>query len=345
MQNRGRFDDTLDAAGAMTLQASETARQRSETDLAAGRAVLETESAALAALASALDEKFVAAIDLLGGGHGRIIVTGMGKSGHIARKIAATFASTGTPAIFVHPAEASHGDLGMVTRSDVVLALSNSGETNELNDILEHAGRFRIPLIAIVGRAGSTLAERAEVALVLPEAEEACPNGMAPTTSTTMAMALGDALAVAMMRRTGFTGIDFKMLHPGGNLGSRLRTVGDLMHTGDDVPLIGSDTQMDRALIEMTARSFGCVGVTGSDGTLVGIVTDGDLRRHMGADLLSQNVVDIMTANPKIVAPRRLAAEALWIMSTNAITSLFVVEDDRPVGILHLHDCLRAGIA
>ncbi len=345
MQNRGRFHETIGAVGAVTFSASETAQERGDTDLVAGRAVLETESTALAALAQSLDGNFVAAVDLLGSGHGRVIVTGMGKSGHVARKIAATFASTGTPAIFVHPAEASHGDLGMVTRSDVVLALSNSGETAELNDILEHAGRFRIPLVAIVGRTGSTLAERADVALVLPDAEEACPNRMAPTTSTTMAMALGDALAVTMMRRSGFTGIDFKMLHPGGSLGSRLRTVGDLMHSGDDVPLIASDSRMDQALIEMTARSFGCVGVTGSDGALIGIVTDGDLRRHMGADLLAKSVVDIMTANPKIVAPRRLAAEALWIMSTNAITSLFVVEEQRPVGILHLHDCLRAGIA
>lgn len=335
----------MDTVEPVALPTEVPAHRHGESDIAAGRAVLNTESAALTALSEALDDNFVAAADLLSGGHGRVIVTGMGKSGHVAHKIAATFASTGTPAVFVHPAEASHGDLGMVTRSDVVLALSNSGETAELNDIIEHAGRFRIPLIAIVGRAGSTLAERADVALVLPDAEEACPNRMAPTTSTTMAMALGDALAVALMRRSGFTGIDFKMLHPGGSLGSRLRTVGDLMHSGDDMPLIGADARMDQALIEMTTRSFGCVGVTGADGALVGIVTDGDLRRHMNTDLLSRKVADIMTADPKVVAPRRLAAEALWTMSTNSITSLFVVEDGQPVGILHLHDCLRAGIA
>jgi len=335
----------MDTIETVTLPPDEPASRHGVNDIAAGRAVLDTESSALAALSEALDDNFVAAADLLGSGHGRVIVTGMGKSGHVGHKIAATFASTGTPAIFVHPAEASHGDLGMVTRSDVVLALSNSGETAELNDIVEHAGRFRIPLVAIVGRAGSTLAERADVALVLPDAPEACPNRMAPTTSTTMAMALGDALAVTLMRRSGFTGIDFKMLHPGGSLGSRLRTVGELMHKGDDVPLIPSDGRMDQALIEMTTRSFGCVGVTGAKNELIGIVTDGDLRRHMGDELLSQKVVDIMTADPKVVAPRRLAAEALWIMSTNSITSLFVVDNGRPVGILHLHDCLRAGIA
>jgi arabinose-5-phosphate isomerase len=345
MQNRGRFHEDMDAAEAVTLPPVDPARGDGVDDIAAGRMVLETESTALAALSEALDNNFVAAVDLLGGGHGRVIVTGMGKSGHVAHKIASTFASTGTPALFVHPAEASHGDLGMVTRSDVVLALSNSGETAELNDIVEHAGRFRIPLVAIVGKAESTLAEQADVALVLPDAPEACPNRMAPTTSTTMAMALGDALAVALMRRSGFTGIDFKMLHPGGSLGSRLRTVADLMHKGEDMPLIAADRAMDEALIEMTARSFGCVGVTAADGSLIGVVTDGDLRRHMGAGLLSKKVVDIMTADPKVVAPRRLAAEALWTMSTNSISSLFVVEDGQPVGILHLHDCLRAGIA
>jgi arabinose-5-phosphate isomerase len=345
MQNRGRFREDLDPVDGVTLPPVEPTRHDPIDDIAAGRAVLETESAALTALSDALDDLFVAAVDLLGSGHGRVIVTGMGKSGHVAHKIAATFASTGTPAIFVHPAEASHGDLGMVTRSDVVLALSNSGETAELNDIVEHAGRFRIPLVAIVGRAGSTLAEQADIALVLPDAPEACPNRMAPTTSTTMAMALGDALAVALMRRAGFTGIDFKMLHPGGSLGSRLRTVADLMHKGDDVPLIGADRGMDEALIEMTARSFGCVGVIDANGALMGIVTDGDLRRHMGAGLLAKKVTDIMTTDPKVVASRRLAAEALWTMSTNSISSLFVVDDGRPVGILHLHDCLRAGIA
>jgi len=325
--------------------AEDRAASPSVDDIAVARGVLETEAKAVAALADRLDDRFVAALDRLAGASGRVIVTGMGKSGHVARKIAATLASTGTPALFVHPAEASHGDLGMVTRADVVLALSNSGETAELNDIIEHASRFRIPLIAIVGRAPSTLADRADVALVLPEMPEACPNGMAPTTSTTMALALGDALAVALMRRSGFTGVDFKLLHPGGSLGSRLRTVADLMHGADEMPLVAADAAMDQAILEMSAKSFGCVGVVDGGGALIGIITDGDLRRNMAGDLLARPAAEVMTANPKVVGPRRLAAEALWIMSTRSITSLFVVEDARPIGILHLHDCLRAGIA
>ena len=312
-------------------------------DIAAGRRVLETEAEALARLAETLDERFAEAVDLLAAAKGRVVTTGMGKSGHIARKIAATFASTGKPAMFVHPAEASHGDLGMVTGGDAVLALSNSGETAELNDIVEHAGRFAIPLVAIVGRPESTLVSHADVALVLPDMPEACPNGMAPTTSTTMALALGDALAVAMVVRSGFTGIHFRLLHPGGSLGTRLRTVADLMHCADEVPLVGMSTRMDEALIVMTAKSFGCIGVVDDGGVLVGIITDGDLRRHMEPALLSRTTGEIMTPRPKVIAPRQLAAEALWIMSNRAITSLFVVEDGRPVGILHLHDCLRAG--
>jgi arabinose-5-phosphate isomerase len=328
-----------------TDNADSVSRGSSVDDIAAGRAVLTAESEALAALADDIDQDFGRAVDLLSTVEGRVIVTGMGKSGHIARKIAATFASTGTPAVFVHPAEASHGDLGMVASGDLVLALSNSGETAELNDIVEHAGRFRIPLIAIIGRGDSTLGDSADVALVLPNMPEACPNGMAPTTSTTMTLALGDALAVALMKRSGFTGIDFKLLHPGGSLGSRLRKVSDLMHGEDQMPLIDIDGRMDDALIEMTAKSFGCVGVIDGDGALAGVITDGDLRRHMGGDLLVLPVRDVMTADPKVVVPRRLAAEALWIMSTRSISSLFVVEDGRPVGILHMHDCLRAGIA
>jgi arabinose-5-phosphate isomerase len=328
-----------------TDNADSVSRGSSVDDIAAGRAVLTAECEALAALADDISQDFGRAVELLSTAEGRVIVTGMGKSGHIARKIAATFASTGTPAVWVHPAEASHGDLGMVASGDLVLALSNSGETAELNDIVEHAGRFRIPLIAIIGRGGSTLGDSADVALVLPNMPEACPNGMAPTTSTTMTLALGDALAVALMKRSGFTGIDFKLLHPGGSLGSRLRKVSDLMHGEDQMPLIDIDGRMGDALIEMTAKSFGCVGVIDADGALAGVITDGDLRRHMGGDLLALPVRDVMTADPKVVVPRRLAAEALWIMSTRSISSLFVVEDGRPIGILHMHDCLRAGIA
>jgi len=315
-------------------------------DIAAARRVLDIEAQALRKLAESLDDDFSRALDLLASARGRVVTTGMGKSGHVARKIAATLASTGTPAMFVHPGEASHGDLGMITRDDAVLALSNSGETAELDDIVEHAARVHIPLVAIVGRAGSTLAQRAAVALVLPSAPEACPNGMAPTTSTTMALALGDALAVALVDRSGFTGDAFRMLHPGGSLGARLRTVRDLMHGGERMPLVGPDTAMSDALIEMTAKSFGCVGVVdATDGRLVGLITDGDLRRHMAPALLARRAGEVMTAAPKVIAPSHLAAEALWIMSNCAITSLFAVEDGRPVGILHLHDCLRAGIA
>jgi arabinose-5-phosphate isomerase len=341
----------LSQAGTTALDSLATepvAEPAARDDIAQARRVLGIEAAALARLADSLDGSFARALDLLASarGRGRVVTTGMGKSGHVARKIAATLASTGTPAIFVHPAEASHGDLGMVTGDDVVLALSNSGETAELNDIIEHAGRFHIPLVAIVGRAGSTMATRASVALVLPDAPEACPNGMAPTTSTTMALALGDALAVALVHRSGFTGADFRKLHPGGSLGARLRTVRDLMHVDARMPLVGPDAAMSEVLIEMTAKSFGCVGVVGEPGgRLLGIITDGDLRRHMEPALLSRRADAIMTPDPKVIAPRKLAAEALWIMSTGKITSLFVVEDQRPVGILHLHDCLRAGIA
>ena len=341
----------MSQAGTTALDGTATQSVADSTvgdDLAQARRVLGIEAAALTRLADSLDADFARALDLLASarGRGRVVTTGMGKSGHVARKIAATLASTGTPAIFVHPAEASHGDLGMVTAEDVVLALSNSGETVELNDIIEHAGRFHIPLVAIVGRAGSTMATRATVALVLPDAPEACPNGMAPTTSTTMALALGDALAVALVHRSGFTGADFQKLHPGGSLGARLRTVRDLMHGGERMPLVGPDTAMSDALIEMTAKSFGCVGVVdAADGRLIGLITDGDLRRHMAPELLARRAGDIMTREPKVIAPTHLAAEALWIMSSRAITSLFAVEDGRPVGILHLHDCLRAGIA
>lgn len=312
--------------------------------VAAGRRVLETEAAALRRLARALDGRFEAAVETIARTAGRVMTTGMGKSGHVARKIASTLASTGTPAGYVHPAEARHGDLGMIAPRDTVLALSNSGETAELNAIVEHAGRHGIPLVAIVGRAGSALADRADVALVLIDAPEACPNGLAPTTSTTMALALGDALAVALMERAGFTGTAFRLLHPGGSLAARLTTVADLMHEGEAVPLVGPDTAMSDAVMEMTARSFGCVGIVDGGGRLRGIVTDGDLRRHMAADLLSRRAADVMTPEPWTVAPDCLAAEALFIMSTRKITALFVVNDGRPVGILHSHDCLRAGL-
>ena len=318
------------------------------TDLDVARSVLATEAAGLRALASGLTDSFGRAVDLLATALGRVVVSGMGKSGHVARKIAATLASTGTPALFVHPAEASHGDLGMIVPGDVLLALSNSGETPELADLVRHARRFALPLVAITACADSTLARAADLTLVLPRASEACPMGLAPTTSTVMQMALGDALAVALLTRRGFTVADFRRIHPGGRLGARLTRVRDLMHVDDAVPLGGPDLAMDAALLRMTEKRFGCLGVTGPDGRLIGVVTDGDLRRHMGPGLLSRSVGEIMTADPQTISADALAAEALHAMNARArpITSLFVTgREGRPIGILHIHDLLRAGVA
>ena len=316
--------------------------------LEVARVVLRTEAAGLQALAACLDDSFARAVELLAAATGRVVVSGMGKSGHVARKIAATFASTGTPALFVHPAEASHGDLGMIVPGDAVLALSNSGETAELADLVAHSRRFALPLVAITARPGSALATEADIALALPRAAEACPMGLAPTTSTTMQMALGDALAVALLTRRGFTEADFLRFHPGGRLGTRLRRVRDLMHSGDAVPLAPPDTAMDRALLVMTEKRFGCLGVVDAAGRLVGIVTDGDLRRSMGPDLLSRQVREIMTSPPRTITPDALAVEALHAMNARGrpITTLFVVDQrGSPLGILHVHDLLRAGLA
>ncbi len=317
-------------------------------DLDVGRSVLATEAAGLRALAAGLDDSFTRAVSLLAAVTGRVVISGMGKSGHVARKVAATFASTGTPALFVHPAEASHGDLGMLVAGDAVLALSNSGETAELADLVSHTRRFAIPLVAVTARVGSSLAKAADVALLLPVAAEACPMGLAPTTSTTMQIALGDALAVALLTRRGFTAADFRRFHPGGKLGARLRRVRDLMHSGEAVPLAGPGLPMDRALLLITQKHFGCLGVTGADGRLAGIVTDGDLRRAMGPDLLSRRVEEIMTLAPRTIGPDALAAEALHVMNARErpITALFVIDaQGMPIGILHIHDLLRAGVA
>ena len=317
-------------------------------DLDTARRVLVLESEALTALADSLDDKFAQAVSVLAATSGRVVVSGMGKSGHVARKIAATFASTGTPALFVHPAEASHGDLGMIVPGDAVLALSNSGEAPELADLISHAKRFGLPLVGITGRPGSTLARAASVPLLLPKAPEACPMGLAPTTSTTMQIALGDALAVSLMNRRGFTAADFRVFHPGGKLGARLQRVRDLMHDKAELPLAAPETRMDAAIIAMTARRFGCLGIQDPDGRLLGIITDGDLRRSLeaGNTLLSRTAADVMTRAPRTVRPDTLAAEALHEMNTRAITILFVVdEENRPVGILHIHDLLRAGVA
>ncbi len=313
--------------------------------LDSARRVLRLEAAGIEALSRSLGDEFAGAVDLLGRVTGRVIVSGMGKSGHIATKIAATLASTGTPASFVHPAEASHGDLGMITGTDAVIALSNSGETTELADLVTYAKRFTIGLIAITGRRKSTLAEAADVVLVLPDTPEACPMGLAPTTSTTVMLALGDALAVAMLERKGFSGDDFHVLHPGGKLGRRLLKVAAIMHTGDALPLVREDEPMSEALIVMSVKSFGCAGVVDAEGALCGLITDGDLRRHMAPDLLSRRTANVMTPHPKTIRPDALASEALGFMNGRNITSLFVVADERPVGIIHIHDCLRAGIA
>jgi arabinose-5-phosphate isomerase len=317
-------------------------------DLESARRVLHLESEGLKSLANSLDGAFSRALDALGGTTGRVVVTGMGKSGHVARKIAATMASTGTPAFFVHPAEASHGDLGMIAAGDAILALSNSGETAELADLVQYAKRHKIPLVSITGRATSSLAQAADVSLVLPVAEEACAITHAPTTSTTSTMALGDALAVALLERRGFSADDFRVLHPGGRLGKRLLKVADIMHGGDELPLIAATASMSEALLTMTAKSFGCIGIVDGDGRLAGIITDGDLRRHMSPDLLDRRTDEIMTANPRTIGPNALASEAVHMMNNRPrgpITSLFVVDGGRPAGIVHIHDCLRAGVA
>jgi len=316
-------------------------------DIEVAKTVLRTEATALKALAAGLDDRFSRAVSLLGGIAGRVVVSGIGKSGHVARKVAATLASTGTPSLFVHPAEASHGDLGMVVAGDAVLALSNSGETTELADLVAHTRRFGLPLVGITGRAGSALARASDVVLLLPATPEACPMGLAPTSSTTMQMALGDALAVALLTRRGFTSADFRRFHPGGKLGARLTQVRDLMHSGEALPLAGPATPMDAALLLMNEKRFGCLGVVDAGGKLVGIVTDGDLRRAMGPTLLERRVGEIMTAAPRTIRPEALAVEALHDMNLGArpITSLFVVEAGLPVGILHIHDLLRAGVA
>ena len=314
--------------------------------LETARRVIATEAQGLADLRDALDDSFAIAVDLILKATGRVIVSGMGKSGHIARKIAATLASTGTPASFVHPAEASHGDLGMITEGDVALVLSNSGETPELSDIIAHTRRFSIPLIGVASKPGSTLLRQADVALALPASAEACGTGIVPTTSTTMTLALGDALAVALMEHRHFTPEHFRTFHPGGKLGAKLLKVRDLMHAGDAIPLVREDTPMSDALLVMSQKGFGVAGVTCTDGRLAGIVTDGDLRRHM-AGLLDRTAAEVMTRTPQTVDPDSVAEKAVALMKERKITCLFVLPadgDGRPAGILNIHDCLRAGV-
>ncbi|HML30906.1 MAG TPA: KpsF/GutQ family sugar-phosphate isomerase [Hyphomicrobium sp.] len=288
---------------------------------------------------------FEDAVNRLKSVNGRVIVTGIGKSGHVAQKIAATFASTGTPAFFVHPSEASHGDLGMITQADIIVAFSWSGETVELKPIITYSRRFAVPLIAITSQTNSALGEQADIVLQLPRVNEACPHGLAPTTSTTIQLALGDSLAIALLDARGFTAHDFKIFHPGGSLGANLKYVSDVMHQGERMPLIASGAPMADALVAMTQKSFGCVGVTDTEGKLIGVITDGDLRRHMGPNLLQVNVNEVMTAKPKTIAPTLLASAALELINSSRITALFVVEKQKPLGIVHVHDLLRAGVA
>lgn len=314
--------------------------------LAAARRVIQTEAEALGLLAQSLDASFARAVELMLSAKGRIIISGMGKSGHIGRKIAATLASTGTPAQFVHPAEASHGDLGMISESDVVLMLSNSGETPELADIIAYTRRFGIPLIGVASRPELTLLKASDVALVLPRAPEACGTGIVPTTSTTMTLALGDALAVALMEHRRFTPEDFREFHPGGKLGAQLSRVSDLMHKGDALPLVAEGTPMGDALLTISQKGFGVVGVTDDAGRLAGIVTDGDLRRHMDG-LLSHKAAEVMTKSPRTIAPDALAQEAVALMNAKKITCLFVVDPNgngAAEGLIHIHDCLRVGL-
>ncbi len=320
-----------------------------DTAIASALRTVTTEMNGLSALSAALEnglaEPFAKAVDLIGGIAGRVIVTGVGKSGHIGSKIAATLASTGTPAFFVHPAEANHGDLGMIATDDAIIALSWSGESAELKGIVAYARRFAIPLIAITAGTESALAREASAVIALPRVAEACPHGLAPTTSTLMQLVVGDALAVALLEARGFTPDHFRTFHPGGKLGASLIKVGEIMHTGSQLPLVRLGTGMRDAILEISQKGFGCVGVVSQDGLLKGIITDGDLRRHMEGDLLSRTVDEVMTSNPKSVEPDVLAGSVLQTINASSITTIMVVEDGRPVGIVHLHDLLRLGAA
>jgi len=310
---------------------------------------LDLECEGLQALRATLDqqlkEPFRVAVTTLAAAKGRVIVTGIGKSGLVGQKIAATFASTGTPAFFVHASEASHGDLGMITPEDAIVAISWSGENAELRNIVTYSRRFKVPLIAITSRADSALAKQSDVVLELPRAKEACPHGLAPTTSTTMQLALGDCLAIALLESKGFTAHDFKVFHPGGSLGANLKFVADVMHSGEQLPLVTEGKIMSEALVIMTQKSFGCLGVVDARGRFVGMITDGDLRRHMGPELLSARVQDIMTKKPNTLSPGMLASAALERINSLKRTQMFVVDKGKPVGVVHVHDLLRAGVA
>ena len=332
-----------------TPERATVAKADASAFIASALRTLDAEREGIAALAAAmsdtLGQSFIAAVEKIGAARGRIIVTGMGKSGHIARKIAATLASTGSPAFFVHAAEASHGDLGMITSDDIMLVLSWSGETEELKDLIAYSRRFQIALIAMTVNADSSLGKAADVVLALPAAREACPHNLAPTTSSLMQLALGDALAIALLESRGFTALDFGVLHPRGKLGAALKFVRDMMHTDAAMPLIRRGALMSEAIVEMTAKGFGCVAVTDAAGKLAGIITDGDLRRHMSPDLLQMNVDAVMTTSPVVVRPDQLAGEALQLLNALKKQALIVVDAGKPIGIINFHDLLRAGVA
>jgi arabinose-5-phosphate isomerase len=327
----------------------ELSRAQDQELIGSGLRALQMEANGVDALAAAMQNglrsAFIAAADMIRNARGRVVTSGMGKSGHVAHSLAATLSSTGTPAMFVHPAEAGHGDLGMITVDDVIMALSWSGETVELKNLIDYSRRFRIGLIAMTSEGASTLAQAADVALVLPQAREACPHNLAPTTSSVMQLALGHTLAIALLESRGFTPLDFRILHPGGRLGAALTFTRDLMHSGDTMPLVTLGRRMASAIMEMSTKGFGCVGVTDADGQLVGIITDGDLRRHMRPDLLDLPVENVMTARPICAKPDQLASETLQMLNASKITAVFVIERGKPVGIIHLHDLLRAGVA
>jgi arabinose-5-phosphate isomerase len=320
-------------------------RMSEHAHIATARRVLALEADALGALGRSLGDDFVAAVDVILKAKGRVICTGIGKSGHVARKIAATLASTGTQAYFVHATEASHGDLGMISPGDVVLALSKSGESNELTDILHYTRRHGISLIGMTAKEKSTLGEAADIRLLVPDVAEACAETNAPTTSTTLMMALGDALAVALLESRGFKADHFKVFHPGGKLGAMLRTAGDLMHGSGELPVVGSGTPFIKAVKAMTGKGFGVLGVTAADGRLAGIVTDGDLRRYLTSGVTAKAIDEVMTKSPKSVEPGMLAAEVLRTMNESKITQMFVLEGGKPVGLIHMHDLLKAGLA
>lgn len=324
-------------------------QEQLEKSLQLGKSVIAQEEKALEVLRQCLGKDFSNALDCIFSCKGRLVISGMGKSGHIGKKISATMSSTGTPSFFLHPAEASHGDLGALTKNDVLLAISNSGESKELFDVLEYAARHAIKIIAITKNKNSFLGSQADICLILPNEQEACPIGCAPTSSTTMTLALGDALAMALLDLRGFSAEDFHDFHPGGKLGSQLKRVKDLMHTGDELPLIDKHAAMKDAVVEMTQKGLGCIAVVEKDNenhlALLGIIADGDLRRHMSSDLLEKNVQDVMTAAPTTIDTEALASKAVGIMNKKGITSLVVVDDKGfMVGLIHMHDCLRIGI-